>query len=108
MARSHARGVVDGIADGARDGTDAGLAEALVAVEPARLEALDEDLRYILGKFHDGRDRERQERDAVVHLAREFLVIGNRVGGDLEALHEGAFHVADGMNGLMTLPVSWL
>src|SRR5260370_5470199 len=93
MARSHPGGVVDGVADGARDRTDAGLAETLVAVEPARLEAFVEDLRYVLRKFHDGRDRKRQEVDAVMHLSRAFLVIRVCIGMQLIAMDEGTVHV---------------
>src|SRR6266849_6655580 len=82
LADADAAGVVDRVRQRARHGADAGLAEALDAVEPPRLEAVDVHLR-LLRHVHDRRQPVREVPDAVMLGAGELAIPRNRVGGDL-------------------------
>src|SRR5712691_8843560 len=76
LPNPHPAGVVNGVGNGARHAADGGFAEALHAIEPARLQTVDVDLRR-LGNVHDGRKPVGQVTDAVMSRARKFAVPGN-------------------------------
>src|SRR5262252_4472070 len=71
LANPNAACVVNGVGQRARHGADARLAEALDAVEPARLEAVDVHLR-LRRHVHDGRQPVRQIADAVMPRTGEL------------------------------------
>src|SRR4029077_4482215 len=95
LANAYAACVVNRIRQSAGHSADAGLAEALDAVEPPRLEAVDVHLR-LLRHVHDGRQAVREIPDAVMTRAGEFAVPWNRIGRDLRALDERSDHVRFG------------
>src|SRR5690349_4333691 len=56
LADANAAGVVDSVRQGSRYSADRRLTEALGPVEPAWLQAVDEDLRLACGHIHDRRN----------------------------------------------------
>ena len=95
LSDSDAASIVDGIAKCSGHGPDAGFAETLYAIEPARLQAVDVELR-LFGNVHDGRKAVGQVADAVMARARKFAIPRNGVGGDLRALDQRPDHVGLG------------
>src|SRR5262245_9913249 len=93
LADAHAAGVVDGVRLGSRYSADRRLAEALGPVEPAWVQAVDEDLCLAIGHVHDRRNAIRQVSDAVMARSGEFPVPRDRVCCHLEALDQRSVHI---------------
>ena len=92
LSDPYSAGVVNGVGKGSGNSADAGFAETLNAVEPAGLQAVDEQL-CLLRRVHDGRQAIGKVTDAVVPGAGEFPVPWDRVGSDLSAFDQRSHHV---------------
>src|ERR1051325_7943662 len=82
LSDSHAACVVNGIRNRARYASDARFAEALDAIKPSGLQAIDEQLRHFRD-IHDGRQPIRKIANAVVPGAWKLSIPRNGIGCDL-------------------------
>src|SRR5215813_8341828 len=85
--------VVDRVCKRAGNSTNRSFTEALRAIEPARLKAVDENLRLFFRNIHDRRNAVREIADGVVARSWKFPVPRNRIRCHLKTLNERAMHI---------------
>src|SRR5262245_18180059 len=93
LADANAAGVVDCVRQGSRYSADRRLTEALGPVEPAWLQAVNEDLRLACGHIHDRRYPVGEVPDGVMPRSGDFPVPRNWIGCHLKALNQRSVHI---------------
>src|SRR6058998_627197 len=95
LADSDAAGVVNGVRNCGGYRTNAGFAEALHSVEPARLQTIEIKLRH-LRDVHDRRQPVGQIPDAVMTRTWKFSIPRNRIGCHLRTFDKRSDHIGFG------------